>query len=157
MKRQAAVRVSHGLGTYFRHRRRAIDYIEIPQGQKVKFHAAAGGAGAGLALPCGFENQRLHLPRFSASGSWRPWTAGARFYVLDGFKGDELAAEDLEGWFYTNDASANVIVAGFSGTAMLLGLAPTSIPLEVVKDGLLPKIVNKMWPSVLAAKQKRSC
>jgi len=129
--------------------------LNSPQGQKVKFHAAAGGAGAGLALPSKFEKINGFIsPRFSASGSSEAMDSWGKVYILDGFKGDELTAEDLEGWFYTNDASANVIVAGFSGTAMLLGLAPTSIPLEVVKDGLLPKIVNKIWPSVLRSEAK---
>jgi outer membrane protein OmpA-like peptidoglycan-associated protein len=77
-----------------------------------------------------------------------------KVYILDGFKGDELTADDLDGWFYTSDLSANAIFAGISGTAMLLGLAPTSIPLEVLKDGLLPKIVNRIWPSVFRSEAK---
>jgi len=129
--------------------------LKSPQGQKVKFHTAAGGAGAGFALPDKFKKINGFIsPPVGASGSSEAMDSWGKVYILDGFDGDELTADDLEGWFYTSDLSANAIFAGLSGTAMLLGLAPTSIPLEVVKDGLLPKIINKIWPSVFRSEAK---
>jgi outer membrane protein OmpA-like peptidoglycan-associated protein len=129
--------------------------LTSPQGRDVKFHMAAGGAGAGLALPSKFKKINGFIsPKFSASGSSEAMKSAGEVYVLDGFSGDELAADDFEGWFITHDVSAGAIVAGFSGTVMLLGLAATSIPFEVVKDGLVAQVINKIWPSVLGSEAK---
>jgi outer membrane protein OmpA-like peptidoglycan-associated protein len=129
--------------------------LKSPQGQKVKFHMAAGGAGAGLALPSRFKKINGFIsPPAGASGSSEAMDSWGKVYILDGFDGDELTTHDFEGWFYTHDVSANAIFAGFSGTAMLLGLAPSSIPFEVVKDGLLAQAINKIWPSVLRSEAK---
>lgn len=129
--------------------------LTSPQGRDVKFHMAAGGAGAGLALPSKFKKINGFIsPKFSASGSSEAMYSSGEVYVLDGFSGDELTAGDFEGWFITHDVSANAILAGFSGTVMLLGLAATSIPFEVLKDGLVAQVINRIWPSVLGSDAK---
>jgi outer membrane protein OmpA-like peptidoglycan-associated protein len=129
--------------------------LTSPQGRDVKFHMAAGGAGAGLALPSKFKKINGFIsPKFSASGSSEAMYSAGDVYVLDGFSGAELTADDFEGWFITHDVSAGAILAGFSGTVMLLGLAATSIPFEVLKDGLVAQVINKIWPSVLGSKAK---
>ncbi|HTO63378.1 MAG TPA: hypothetical protein VMM15_19215, partial [Bradyrhizobium sp.] len=101
--------------------------LESPYGRDVRFHVASAGAGAGLSLPGKLKLKFPKLnaatsPAVGASASSEGMFSAGQVYMLEDFSGTELSVHDLEGWFMSHDASAGVLLAGYSGTLMLVGI-----------------------------------
>jgi len=128
--------------------------LESPYGRDVRFHVASAGAGAGLSLPGKLKLKFPKLnaatsPAVGASASSEGMFSAGQVYMLEDFSGTELSVHDLEGWFMSHDASAGVLLAGYSGTLMLVGIPGRRLPIEVLREAPVGWLIHKIWPSVL--------
>jgi outer membrane protein OmpA-like peptidoglycan-associated protein len=93
--------------------------LKSPAGNSIMYTFAAVGASVGFSV------------KYGASGSSESFTSGGALYLLDRFGRDELTRDDIEGFFISRDASA-ALGMGISGSAMLIGIPLSSVPVEVL-------------------------
>ena len=102
--------VSGGVGTIT---------LQSPSKNKVMYTTVGAGVGFGWSV------------KYGVSASAESFTSRGNIFVLDSFAGAELRQEDIEGFYFSRDASAALGV-GISGSAMLIGIPPSSLPDEVM-------------------------
>jgi hypothetical protein len=117
-------------------------YLKDPRGNDVTFRY--GGAGAGLSV--GFKLPKIGKIDFKflgksvglaiAPAAFPNWGA---LYILDSFKGDELTRSDITGVCMFVEAGLGFF-AGFSGTAMLLGMDPILLAASLAATGVNPAL-----------------
>jgi outer membrane protein OmpA-like peptidoglycan-associated protein len=109
--------------------------LKSPSGQRYAFDYTAVGAGAsmGFKLP-GIGKLSLD-GKLSANFALQANTSGGQVYILESFKGQELAAGDITGFCLLLELSV-AMVRGITGAAMICHLSPRDL-----RDGLLEEFV----------------
>lgn len=109
--------------------------LDDPAGRETRFRYAAGGGGLSWGIRKVPKIGRLDTSKidsrgisdhFSANVAPEPfWNHGA-VYIMGGFRGDELTAEDFHGVCVVYDAGGGLIL-GYSGSVMLVGINPMGL------------------------------
>ena len=118
-------------------------YFKDPGGAADYFVYGAAGAGLtyGFKLPK-IGKLNVQIPKIrgkSVGGIVAPaaFPNAGKLYILDSFKGDELAESDIQGVCMFLEIGGGVI-AGVSGTAMLVGMSPAWLAAAVAASGASP-------------------
>lgn len=101
-------------------------YFKDPSGQDVSFTYGAAGVGiaAGLKLPkIGKLEVKVKGKAVGAAIAPASFPNGGQLYILDTFKGDELAQKDIRGACALVQIGGGII-AGVSASAMVVGMDP---------------------------------
>jgi hypothetical protein len=95
----------------------------------VNFHYAGGGGGIsrGGSLPKIGKLPPLNLKGKSASGSTTDFHSFGDIYIMEGFNKEELDETDFRGPCIFVDAGASIVIAGWSGTVLFVGIPPTTL------------------------------
>ncbi len=117
---------SGGLGIEFFAAEGGVIYLQNPAGDTIPFKYGAAGAGLsfGFKLPK-IGKLRIPIKGKSAAGVIAPadFPNAGKIFILDTFAGDELTRSDITGVCEFLEIGGGLI-AGGSGTAMLLGMNP---------------------------------
>ena len=128
-----------------------IDLLD-PKGrpQEFKFGSVGVGAGIGLKLPkIGKLEIKPEKLGKAIGGVVAPkaFPNAGTIYMTSFFPGKELAAADFRGICIVFDAGAG-LVAGYSGTLMLLGIDPAAFAMQAVSP-ILSLLLNQAQPNAI--------
>ncbi|VWB54665.1 hypothetical protein BLA23254_02500 [Burkholderia lata] len=117
--------------------------LKNPSGQFQRFWY--GGLGVGFGV--GVKIPKVRLPKFaikgksiSGSGSAEAFPSIGWIYMTSAFSGTELDRSDLQGGAVYLDGSAELILAGGSGSVMLLGINPALLSLAISQLTINPML-----------------
>ena len=102
--------------------------LTAPAGGNIVFHYASAGAGLSVGYKALGKPSSVNM-----SMSTTDFFSTGQIYLLDTFRGAELAADDIEGVCLIGEISAGAGI-GASGTAMFLGIDPDLWPQELAAD-----------------------
>ncbi len=115
---------SGGLGVDFFAAEGGSIYFRTPNGARDSFRygAAGGGLTLGLKLP---KIGKVQVSGHGVAGAIAPaaFPNTGKLYILETFKGSELAHEDIRGACAFVEVAGGLVVGG-SATAMLIGMDP---------------------------------
>ena len=120
--------------------------LTSPFGHDVKFTFTGGGVAAGFKSP-----------GYGGSGSSEDLFSSGDVYLLEGYPADELNRDDFEGGYISIDASVGVLVSGYSGSWMLLGIPGADMIPELLRETAgapTTWIVDRVWPSLTRSRAK---
>ncbi|MBA8901703.1 MULTISPECIES: hypothetical protein [unclassified Phyllobacterium] len=128
-------------------------FLHDPSGVQKSFWYGGLGGGIGEEARLGkFKAPTFKIKGSSvgAAGSLTSYPSWGKVYMTDAFKGTELAESDIRGATVYIDAAAG-IVAGFSGSAMILGIDPLPLIIGLTNPLMMMYAQFAIWraPAVL--------
>ncbi|HMF58463.1 MAG TPA: hypothetical protein VK619_19115 [Pyrinomonadaceae bacterium] len=117
--------------------------LSDPSKREVKFYY--GGAGGGLSAQIKIPKigkKQIDIPPVTGAGSEAAFPSMGELFITTGFQGNELRKSDIEGTCAFVEIGIGVI-AGVSGTLMLLGVDPFLLAKAAQQMGHAVPITDK--------------